>query len=231
MQPARLPHFFITLALAVMTHFSARAENLPADHPCVAIVRSYLTDVVNQDWKGAAGYLAEFSLTQRQRDTIAAIKMAPTMTEEAAMLAKLGVKDVRDLEKMSPQDLYVAERQAVHEKLALPEDVVKRKKESLKVDVLGVCGEEEGKIVHIVVRTSQETMTDRIEELFLISLIQDKKDATKWYIVPEMMRPTKIPLDAAGGDAPAATPAPAPATAPATEPAPATTPEPKGEKK
>ncbi len=229
MQPARLPHFFITLALAVMTHFSARAENLPADHPCVAIVRSYLTDVVNQDWKGAAGYLAEFSLTQRQRDTIAAIKMAPTMTEEAAMLAKLGVKDVRDLEKMSPQDLYVAERQAVHEKLALPEDVVKRKKESLKVDVLGVCGEEEGKIVHIVVRTSQETMTDRIEELFLISLIQDKKDATKWYIVPEMMRPTKIPLDAAGGDAPA--PSPAPATAPATEPAPATTPEPKGEKK
>ncbi|MCB1208782.1 MAG: hypothetical protein KDK97_05625 [Verrucomicrobiales bacterium] len=208
MQPERLPRLFLVLAVAVMTHVNSHAANLPADHPCVAIVKDYLTDVVNQDWKGAAGYLAEFSLVQRQRDTVAAIKMAPTMTEEAAMLAKLGVKDVRELEKMTPQDLYVAERQAVHEKLALPEDVVKRKKESLKVDVLGVCGEEEGKIVHIVVRTSQETMTDRIEELFLISLVQDKDNAKKWFIVPEMMRPTKVPLaDAAADSAPAPAPA------------------------
>jgi hypothetical protein len=43
--------------------------------------------------------------------------------------------------------------------------------------------------VHAVVRTSQETLKEKIQELFLISLQQDEKDAKKWMIVPDMMRP------------------------------------------
>jgi hypothetical protein len=40
-----------------------------------------------------------------------------------------------------------------------------------------------------VVRTSQETLKEKIQELFLISLQQDEKDTKKWVIVPDMMRP------------------------------------------
>ncbi|MDZ4289085.1 MAG: hypothetical protein U0984_14045, partial [Prosthecobacter sp.] len=50
--------------------------------------------------------------------------------------------------------------------------------------------------IHATVRTSQETLTDRIEELFLISFVQDKDDKSKWLIWPEMKdRPIVTPLN------------------------------------
>jgi hypothetical protein len=46
--------------------------------------------------------------------------------------------------------------------------------------------------VHVTVRTSQETLTDRIEELFLISFVKEGNDYLIW---PEMKdRPIITPL-------------------------------------
>ncbi len=188
----------ITAALLALTPH-AGAENLPLDHPTSALVKEYLTAVVNQDWEKAGSMLSVPSLEKKLQETVSVIKMAPTMSEEAAMLAKLGVKDLAELEQMSPRVFYAAERAAVHARMNIDPAVLAKKKETLHINILGLAGEENDTIVHAVVRTSQETLKEKIQELFLISLQQDSQDAKKWLIVPDMMRPIAEKLPGAEG--------------------------------
>ena len=198
-----LPGKQAILGLAALVAWGgiSRGENVPIDHPSAAVVKAYLTAVVAQDWKAAASMLMPTSLERKQKETIAIVKMAPTMTEERQMLEKLGAKDISDLEKMSAQDFYIADRVAVHQKMNISDEVRKKKQESLQIKVVSLGGEDENRILHAVVRTSQETTDAKIEELFLISLIQDKDSKDKWLIVPDMMRPITTPLKGAAGDA------------------------------
>ena len=184
----------LSLLAATTLALNSRAENIPLDHPAVEIVKKYLAAVVDQDWKAAAEMLLPTSLDRKQKETISIIKMAPTMTDEAQMLERLGAKDVRELEKMNPQDFYVADRAAVHRKMNISPEVKKRKKDTLKIDVIGLAGEDQNRVLHAVVRTSQESLETKIEELFLISVVQDKNDAKKWVVVPDMMRPLTTSL-------------------------------------
>jgi hypothetical protein len=82
-------------------------------------LRQLLVPYLNQDWNKAGGMLAVPSLEKKLQETVSVIKMAPTMTEEAAMLGKLGVKDLAELEKMSPTSFYAAERTAVHQRKSM----------------------------------------------------------------------------------------------------------------
>lgn len=172
----------------------ARADNVPIDHPSTEVVKKYLGAVVSQDWKTAATMLLPTSLERKQKETIAIVKMAPTMTEENMMLEKLGAKAIGDLEKMSAIEFYIADRMAVHQKMKISPEVRKKKEDTLAIKVLSLGGEDDNKVLHAVVRTSQETVDAKIEELFLISMVQDKEDAKKWFIVPDMMRPITTPL-------------------------------------
>ena len=125
------------------------------------------------------------------------IKNSRTMTEEQTKLKLLGAKDVRDIEKMTPQAAYIADRKAVHqmdERMKITPEVIKRKVETLNINILALVPEEEGKIIHAVVRTRQETLDASIEELLLISVVQDKTDAKKWYVAPDMQVPLTTPL-------------------------------------
>lgn len=187
------------LAAATLSLISlgVRAENVPLDHPATDIVKKYLSAVVSQDWKTAVTMLLPTSLERKQKETIAIVKMAPTMTEENQMLEKLGAKDIGELEKMTAQEFYMADRSAVHQKMNISDEVKKKKQESLKITVLGLGGEDENRVLHAIVRTSQDTTDARIEELFLISLVQDKDKKDKWLIVPDMMRPMTTPLKGA----------------------------------
>lgn len=191
-----------------MAASAVRAENLPATHPTVELVKKYFQLVVEQNWKDAAKMIRPSSIERKKRETLAIIKSASTMSEEAAMLAKLGVKDLRELEKMSVEEFYVADRQSFHNLARNNEEILKQKKASLKVDVLGVIGEQDGKVAHLAVRTSQEVMDQRINELFFISFTQDDADKTKWQIAPDMQRPVTEPVAKEGAAAPAPAPAP-----------------------
>lgn len=182
------------LVVALTGTVALPAENKPVDHPAAAIVKSYLEAVVKQDWKAAAELLLPSSLERRKEQMILAIKNSSTMTEEAAKLNMLGVKDVKDLEALSPQAAYIVDRKSVHDRMKIPDEVLKRKIETLKINILGLCPEEDGKIMHAVVRTKQETIDTLIEELLLISLIQDKADTKKWLVVPDMQQPLTTPL-------------------------------------
>jgi hypothetical protein len=106
----------------------------------------------------------------------------------------LGVKDIAELQKMTPQDAYVADRAAVHSRMKVSPDTLKKKQESLKINILGLVSEEDGKIVHALVRTKQDTMELSIEELLLISLTQDRVDTKKWHVVPDMQQPITTPI-------------------------------------
>ncbi|MBB5030697.1 hypothetical protein [Prosthecobacter vanneervenii] len=160
------------------------------------MVKKYLAAVVQQDWKTAAQMLLPSSLERRQRETVSIIKSAPTMTDEENMLAGYNVKGVGDLEKMTPQEFYQVDREAWHKKLKLTPEATKRKQETLKITVLGLAEEKDKGYVHVTVRTSQETLTDRIEELFLISFVPDPANPKNYLISPEMKdRPVITPLD------------------------------------
>ena len=191
------PLFRLTLALSLFSLIgSAISSPLPADHPCGELVKKYLTCVVNQDWKTAASLLLPSSLDRKQKETISVIKTAPTMTEEAQMLERFGVKEIRDLEKLSPQEFYILDREAWHKRINAAPEVTKRKQETLKIDVLGMVEEKDKGYVHATVRTSQETLTDKIEELFLISFVPDPANPKSYLISPEMKdRPVITPLD------------------------------------
>lgn len=186
------------LALMLLGSSSASAENLPMTHPTVELVKKYFTLVVEQDWKGAAKMIRPESIERKKRETVAIIKSAPTMSEEAAMLAKIGVKDLAELEKMSVEEFYIADRQSFHTPSKNSDEILKQKKQSLKINVLGVIGEPG--IAHLAVRTSQEVMDQRIDELFFISFVQDKEDPSKWLIAPDMSRPVTTPLKGADGE-------------------------------
>ncbi len=180
---------FAALGLSLALSLPAPAENLPVDHPTSELVKKYLEAVVKQDWKTAAEMLLPASLERRRLQMIAAVQNSPTMTEEGVKLAMLGVKDIKELEKMTPQQAYVADREAVHKRLKVPAEVLEKKRETLKINILGLISEDGGRIVHALVRTKQDTTEVNIEELLLISLAQDKEDAKKWYIVPDMQQP------------------------------------------
>lgn len=195
-----LMRLFSALLACLLVVPALRAEPLPLDHECATLVKKYLTAVVEQDWKVAADMLVTDSLDRRQRETVGIIKSAPTMSDEATMLQGYNVKDYKELEKMSPQEFYVADRNAWHQKLKIAPETTKRKKETLNIKILAVCHEPEKNYVHVTVRTSQETLTDKIEELFLISFVPNPKNPKGWLIAPEMKdRPVITPL--AGSDA------------------------------
>lgn len=183
-----------TIACTIAFALSARAENLPANHPTASVVKKYLEAVVKQDWTTAADMLLPASLERRRVQMVAAVKNSPTMTEEAAKLSLLGVKDVKDLEKMTPQEAYVADRNAVHKRMKVAPETLQKKQDTLKIDILGLISEQEGKIAHALVRTKQDTTEVSIEELLLISLTQDKEDKSKWLVVPDMQQPITTPL-------------------------------------
>jgi hypothetical protein len=195
-------HAFVGCVLTLAA--SVRAENLSLDHPTASVAKKYLEAVVKQDWEAASTMLLPASLDRRRLQMIAAVKSSPTMTEEAAKLSLLGVKDIRDLEKMTPQEAYVADRDAVHKRMKLTPEAVKRKQETLKITILGVISEAEGSIVHVLVRTKQNTLVQdgqtgevSIEELLLISMVRDKEDKDKWLVVPDMQTPITTPVNAA----------------------------------
>jgi len=196
MQVRFLLRFLFAVSLLNLTVLPLQADQLPMDHACAIMVKKYLTAVVQQDWKTASQMLVPASLERRQRETVNIIKSAPTMSDEENMLAGYNVKGVGDLEKMSPQEFYQVDREAWHKKLKLTPEATKRKQETLKITVLGLVDEKDKGYVHATVRTSQETLTDKIEELFLISFVTDPANPKNFLISPEMKdRPVITPLD------------------------------------
>jgi hypothetical protein len=198
-----MSRFFPVAAIAALVTWEcAQAGPLPEDHPSGELVKTYLTAVVHQDWEKAGSMLSEVSLQKKLAETVGIISSAQTMTEEAAMLGRLGLKDLDELQQMSPRAFYAVERAAVHQRINVEPEVLQKKKDTLKINIIGLLGEDGDRVVHAVVRTSQETMRERIHELFLISMERDPADEKRWVVVPDMTRPVAEKLgESAGAEA------------------------------
>ncbi len=194
----------------------AAAESTTKDHPTVALVNEYFRHVVDEDWKAAAAMLNPASLERKKRKAVELVRRAPTMSAEAEVLAQLGAKDVRELENMTNEEFYAAERSGVSKRDTKGDTIRKQKQDSLKVTVLGIILEQKDTIAHLAVRTSQDVLEKRIDELIFISFAQDQADKKKWYIVPDMQLPVTSPIPVPTEAAPASKPEPKeePKTAP-----------------
>jgi hypothetical protein len=189
-------------AYAALGMSALRAENLAADHPCVDVVKSYLGFVTEQSWKEAAKLVKPAAIERKRAEAIQSLKNAPTMSDEAAVLKQFGVGNVTELEKLPLVDFFAADRTIFHARgRELTSEVLKKKRESLKINVLGVVGEEGGKAVHLVLRTYQEVEDVALDELIFISAVNEDG---KWVIAPDSMRPSVKSLK--GGAAPAVAP-------------------------
>jgi hypothetical protein len=191
---------FIPVLLAAAT--VARAENLPMDHPSVAVVKAYLGFVTEQNWKEAAKLVKPSAIERKRAEAIATLKNAPTMTDEATVLNKFGVKDMKELEKMAAVDFFAADRAIFHSRgRELSAETLQKKRASLKITVIGVVGESDGKNAHLVLRTYQEVEEVGLDELIFISASNEEG---KWKIAPDSMRPNVKALK--GGATPAVPP-------------------------
>lgn len=187
----------IACILATLGLFTAQLTGtaLPMSHPTVELVNQYFRHVVNEDWKAAATMLKPASIERKKRRMIEIIKRTRTISEETEMLARLGVKDIREVEAMTVEDFYAAERRGLTARNdETTEAIRKQKQASLKVTVLGVIGENKDTVAHLAVRTSQQVLDQQIDELIFLSFEQDPTDKKKWYIVPDMQLPVNTPL-------------------------------------
>jgi len=195
-----LRHLFPRIAISLLAAIGLAApelgaSSLPLTHPTVELVNQYFRHVVNEDWKAAASMLKPASIERKKRRMIEIIKRTRTISEETEMLARLGVKDIRDVEAMTVEEFYAAERKGLSERSdATSEAIRKQKQDSLKVTVLGIIGENKDTIAHLAVRTSQQVLDQQIDELIFLSFEQDPANAKKWYIVPDMQLPVNTPL-------------------------------------
>jgi hypothetical protein len=204
----KLPVLALVVSSLVGTGFS-EAATLTNDHPTVALVQKYFKHVVDEDWKAAAAMLSPDSLERKKQKALDVVRRAPTMSVEAEMLAQLGLKELKQLETMSPSEFYSAERSGVAKGGEKADAIKKQKQDSLKVVVLGVIGEQNDTVVHLAVRTSQSVLDKSIEELIFISFRQNPEDKANWMIVPDMQVAVTRPLADSTVAPAAATPAPA----------------------
>jgi hypothetical protein len=132
------------------------------------------------------------SVERKRAEIIATLKNAPTMSDEEALLAKFGVKNVKELEAMPLEEFYIAERNVLHSRgREVTPELIKKKRDSLKITVLGVAGENDRKSTHVILRTYQEVSSKDNQDIALDELIfvSTSNENGKWLIVPDGQRP------------------------------------------
>ncbi|MBE7495304.1 MAG: serine/threonine protein kinase [Verrucomicrobiaceae bacterium] len=134
------------------------------------MINSYFTAIVNEDWQSASRVILPSALAERRLEAINRIQSAPTMSEETALLQKLGANSLGELQKLTPEEFYIRDRQSYHAGISVTDLDKDKKKNSLRVMIIGIAEEKERNYQHVVVRTYMETTTTGISELFLISL-------------------------------------------------------------
>lgn len=169
------------------------------EHPSVTTAKSYLQAVVAGDWTTCAQLIFPKALERKHQASVEVIKNSATVTEEAERLKQLGIASFKELESMNPADFYVLERKAVHKVIDEPSSSQARQLRTLRIEVLSVGLEEEGRFVHVLMRTHRETDEMQVHELTLVSLLQEPGEPGTWKVVPDTQIPVSEPLPEGGG--------------------------------
>jgi hypothetical protein len=183
----RIPLFLVSLLLVTFNPL-AQAQlsgDAAAKHPAAKLIDSYLRALVANDWATAAKLTDAETLNERLDSFKKTLEGAPTMSDEAALLKRVGVADLAEAQKLTPEKFFVLERTAVHDSLKIDPEIIKKKTESLKYSILTLV-EDEG-LVYALVKAHQETGTESIDEILYMTI---RKDADGNYkFAPSLQRP------------------------------------------
>jgi hypothetical protein len=166
------------------------AGNLSDDHPAVAIALDYVNYVSRSRYEVAALQIKPDYLEDQVRKYVRAVRSTASIETEEAMLRRMGVERIRDIEEMGGMQFYVAYQQALDRERKLTPATRARMEESFRSELLGGVSESQT-VAHAVIRTRRETLNAVISELLVVSL--ELIDG-KWLIAPEYQELSMKPL-------------------------------------
>ena len=210
---------FLGAALLLTAPPRAVAQAAP-DHPAIKVVQEYLSMILTRQWQKSTDIVDESSIKTLQTDYVERVKQARTIDEEEAMLRRVGKATLEEVAKMPAREWYSAFNEGLKAQYKLEDEKLAEIRQSITLKTLSIASDDDGKLVHVLVKASYSTGEARIERLDLTTL---RNNGGKWQVVLDGQSPKVTQLKPAAAPAPAPKP-PAPAPAPKVTPKPATKP-------
>jgi hypothetical protein len=176
-------------------------------HPASKVVRDYNQCMLTEAWDKAAALIEPESMDTLRDDYVERAKRPGVMTldDEKLLLEKFAVKDLDDIKKVEGKKFYTTYHAIVKAQKPVPEEALKRVRDTTKITILGVIDEKELKKAHVLVRSKYDNGKANVENLELISLVLIDG---KWLVGLNEQTPKVTPGSLAGPapKAPAAKP-------------------------
>lgn len=185
-----------SLILLAFVFFSGALRKLSAegvladDHPAIAIAVDYVNYVSMRRYELAASQIKPDYLKRQVNKYVRAVRSTPSVATEDAMLGRLGVERVREVEAMEGIRFYVAHQQALDKERRITPATREKMEKSFRYELLGGL-RETNEVVHVLVRTRHETLNAVISELLMVSL--ELVDG-EWRVAPEHQELRMRPL-------------------------------------
>lgn len=192
MKSSKKFYLFFTVALCVMggARKATAAGALGDDHPAVAIALDYVNYVSMRRYEVAAAQIKPEYLDRQLHKYVRAVRATPSVATEEAMLGRLGVQRIREVEAMDGSSFFVAHQQALDKERRITPNTRKKMEDSFRSELLGGVRESDS-VVHVLIRTRHETLNAVISELLMVSL---ELVEGKWLVAPEHQELRMRPL-------------------------------------
>ncbi len=183
---------FSCFPLLVGLIFCASAMNtLAADfHAAHAIAKQYLKATILHDWESAVKLVDKESLENVKAFQTQHLKNAPTQADEEKLLRLLSMKDVEEIHRMTPADVYIRRGKAQTKMLANSKNLLPQMRKTLSLQTLAT-GMEGKNLVHATIRRKYVVDGNQFSELAYISLTGE---GTVWKVSLDAQEPTITPV-------------------------------------
>ncbi|MFT4638169.1 MAG: hypothetical protein ACI8T1_001487 [Verrucomicrobiales bacterium] len=148
------------------------------------IAEKYVRAIHLHQWEIAAGMVATESLERLKWFQRAHLYQAPTIQAEQELLQLLRIKDVSDIDQLSPREVFIRRGQAQTSRLPNPNDYLKEIGKNVVLESLGAVPEDG--TVHLIIRKEFVAKGKVYSELAFISVIKENGD---WKISLDAQEP------------------------------------------
>ncbi len=158
-------------------------------HPAQKVAEAYMRAIQTHEWAKAADMVETKSLANLKVFQKRYLMNAPTLPEEEALLAILGLKRISDIDALSPKEVYVRRGQAKTKQLKEPKKHIGEMKQSVVVKTLGTVSDGPNN-VHTMIRKEFMAAERAFSELAFVSLVKEGKS---WKISLDAQEPKMVP--------------------------------------
>lgn len=178
------------LALAVIGLAAHPASAQSTTHPATKVAEDYLRAIQTHEWAAAAAMVETKSLENLKRFQKEYLRRAPTLPEEEALLEILGLKQISDIDALTPKEVYIRRGEAKTKQLKEPKKHIAEMKSTVVVKTLGVA-EDGADAVHVMIRKEFMAAERAFSELAFVSLVKEGKS---WKISLDAQEPKVVPI-------------------------------------